>query len=91
MLHSLLVIANNGERFFDASYRFVIVRPNREYLPASGFLQGIRTNKERDRLVTQTLRKQGWRVIRAWEHDLSASDPLASKLGRSFNTLQPDV
>lgn len=31
MLHSLLVIANNGERFFDASYRFVIVCPNREY------------------------------------------------------------
>lgn len=28
-------------------------------------------NKERDRLVTRTLRSQGWRVLRIWEHDLS--------------------
>ena len=28
-------------------------------------------NKLRDRLVTKTLRQQGWRVLRIWEHDLS--------------------
>jgi DNA mismatch endonuclease (patch repair protein) len=28
-------------------------------------------NKARDRLVNQTLRKNGWRVIRIWEHDLT--------------------
>ena len=27
-------------------------------------------NKDRDRLVTRTLRKAGWRVIRVWECDL---------------------
>jgi hypothetical protein len=27
-------------------------------------------NKERDRLVTRTLRKAGWRVVRVWECDL---------------------
>jgi len=27
-------------------------------------------NKKRDRLVTRTLRKSGWRVIRIWEHTL---------------------
>jgi DNA mismatch endonuclease (patch repair protein) len=27
-------------------------------------------NKERDRLVTRTLRKQGWKVVRIWECDL---------------------
>src|SRR3989338_1148177 len=43
----------------------------------------LTANKERDRLVTQTLRKQGWRVIRVWEHDLSASGSLTSKLSRS--------
>ena len=27
-------------------------------------------NKKRDRLVSQTLRKAGWRVLRIWEHEL---------------------
>jgi DNA mismatch endonuclease (patch repair protein) len=27
-------------------------------------------NKARDRLVTHTLRAQGWRVLRIWEHEL---------------------
>lgn len=29
------------------------------------------TNKERDRRVNHVLRKNGWRVVRIWEHDLS--------------------
>lgn len=28
-------------------------------------------NKKRDVLVTRTLRKAGWRVLRIWEHELS--------------------
>jgi DNA mismatch endonuclease (patch repair protein) len=28
-------------------------------------------NKKRDRLVTRTLRKLGWRVLRIWEHELA--------------------
>ena len=28
-------------------------------------------NQARDRLVTRTLRQQGWRVVRIWEHDLT--------------------
>lgn len=28
-------------------------------------------NKARDRLVTRTLRRAGWRVIRIWEHELA--------------------
>ena len=30
----------------------------------------LASNKARDRLVTQTLRKTGWHVLRIWEHDL---------------------
>jgi len=30
-------------------------------------------NKKRDLLVAKTLRKEGWRVIRIWEHDLRSS------------------
>jgi len=33
-------------------------------------------NKARDRLVTRTLKKKGWRVLRIWEHDLTKR-PLA--------------
>ncbi len=28
-------------------------------------------NKVRDRLVTRTLRRRGWRVFRIWEHELA--------------------
>ena len=31
----------------------------------------LAANSLRDRLVTKTLRSQGWRVLRIWEHDLS--------------------
>jgi DNA mismatch endonuclease, patch repair protein len=31
----------------------------------------LAANKRRDRLVTKTLRQQGWHVLRIWEHDLS--------------------
>lgn len=51
----------------------------------------LTANKERDRLVTQTLRKEGWRVIRVWEHDLSASGSLTSKLSRIFKALQSNA
>jgi DNA mismatch endonuclease (patch repair protein) len=28
-------------------------------------------NRERDRLVTRTLRRSGWQVMRIWQHDLT--------------------
>ena len=31
----------------------------------------LSANKARDRLVNQTLRGSGWRVLRIWEHDLA--------------------
>jgi DNA mismatch endonuclease (patch repair protein) len=31
----------------------------------------LAANKLRDRLVTKSLRKLGWSVLRIWEHDLS--------------------
>ena len=30
----------------------------------------LKRNKSRDRLVTQTLRRVGWKVIRVWQHSL---------------------
>ena len=31
-------------------------------------------NKARDALVTRTLKRTGWRVLRVWEHELSRKD-----------------
>ncbi len=30
-------------------------------------------NKARDRVVNRTLRREGWRVVRIWEHELARS------------------
>jgi DNA mismatch endonuclease (patch repair protein) len=34
----------------------------------------ITRNQARDRLVTRTLRRAGWRVMRIWEHDLKKNE-----------------
>jgi DNA mismatch endonuclease (patch repair protein) len=39
-------------------------------------------NQARDRLVTHTLRKAGWRVVRFWEHDLARPEWCVSKIRR---------
>ena len=31
----------------------------------------LSSNKKRDQVVNQTLRKAGWRVLRIWEHELT--------------------
>lgn len=31
----------------------------------------LETNKKRDRIVTNTLRAEGWKVLRVWEHELT--------------------
>lgn len=31
----------------------------------------LQMNKDRDRFVTRTLRRGGWRVLRIWQHELS--------------------
>ncbi|MDB6124674.1 MAG: mismatch repair protein Vsr [Pedosphaera sp.] len=48
--------------------------PRHYNAPASNFTfwkKKLAANKARDRLVNQTLRKQGWCVLRIWEHDLA--------------------
>jgi len=35
------------------------------------WIKKLSANKTRDRLVSRTLRKMGWRVVRIWEHDLA--------------------
>jgi len=37
-------------------------------------------NKVRDRLVSRTLRADGWKVLRIWEHELRAPSRVVRKL-----------
>ncbi len=37
-------------------------------------------NAARDRLVTRTLRQQGWRVVRVWEHELRKPDRVLARI-----------
>ncbi len=38
---------------------------------AAFWRQKLRRNRERDQLVSRTLRRNGWRVLRVWEHELA--------------------
>jgi DNA mismatch endonuclease (patch repair protein) len=44
-------------------------------------------NKKRDALVTRTLRRAGWRVLRIWEHELAKKNKarLARRILRELN------
>lgn len=46
----------------------------------------LATNKARDQLVTRTLRKRGWRVLRIWEHDL-----LRNREGRLLKRIEKEL
>jgi DNA mismatch endonuclease (patch repair protein) len=45
----------------------------------------IGRNRVRDRFVTRTLRRDGWRVLRIWEHELAKKNAnlLAARLRRA--------
>jgi len=51
------------------------------------WLKKLSANKARDRLVTRALRREGWRVLRVWEHELSWKNArrLASRIQRFFD------
>jgi DNA mismatch endonuclease (patch repair protein) len=44
-------------------------------------------NKARDRLVTRTLRRAGWRVLRIWEHELARKNE--ARLLRRIQSTDP--
>jgi len=41
-------------------------------------------NKARDLVVTRKLRKQRWRVVRIWEHDLRRAEQCISRIRRAL-------
>ena len=53
---------------------------------AAFWAKKLAANQARDRRVNRTLRQNGWRVIRIWEHDLAPRHParLLARLSRLF-------
>jgi len=63
--------------------------PKHSNLPANNRLfwqRKLNANKLRDLLVNRTLRKQGWRVLRIWEHELNRKNeiPLLQRIHRAL-------
>jgi DNA mismatch endonuclease, patch repair protein len=59
--------------FVDGCFWHGCPRPKHAPLPknrSEWWAAKLLRNRERDKLVTRTLRKSGWRVIRVWECDL---------------------
>lgn len=52
------------------------------------WMKKLASNQARDRLVTHTLRRLGWRVVRVWEHELRRKNEarLLTKLQRLLLT-----
>lgn len=48
-------------------------------------------SSKRDLIVTKTLRGEGWRVIRIWEHDIAECELLTSKLRKIFGVLKDEA
>lgn len=44
----------------------------------------LERNKLRDRSVNRYLRKNGWHVLRIWEHELRYADQIAKKIVRAL-------
>ena len=45
----------------------------------------LAANKARDRRVTRTLRRLGWRVVRIWEHELRDPERCIGKIRRNLS------
>ena len=49
--------------------------------------QKIKRNKERDIEVNRELRKEGWRVLRIWEYDISNGVPVQGNFEFNISSL----
>jgi DNA mismatch endonuclease (patch repair protein) len=57
--------------------------PKHSNMPANNrdfWKRKLEGNRKRDQLVTRTLKRSGWRVIRIWEHDLRKADACIQRL-----------
>lgn len=63
-------------------------------LPASNqnfWMRKLERNRKRDRFVTRELKKNGWAVLRIWQHELKMSDEVARRICRSLTRASSGV
>ena len=75
--------------FVDGCFWHGCPKPKHAPMPknrAEWWAAKLSRNRERDRLVTRTLKEQGWRVVRVWECDLAAKNwaRVARRIGRTL-------
>ena len=61
--------------------------PKHSNMPANNrafWMKKLTGNQARDRLVTRTLRKTGWRVVRVWEHELKKPVRVLARLRKAL-------
>ena len=62
---------------------FIMPSTNVEY-----WEKKIQRNRERDKLVNRTLKKEGWRVIRFWESDIKSNvNKIVNKILKCLNII----
>jgi DNA mismatch endonuclease, patch repair protein len=64
--------------------------PKHSNMPESNrafWLRKLDSNKTRDRKVNRTLRAQGWRVLRIWEHDLRREQFCVQRILRALSKI----
>lgn len=79
--------------FVDGCFWHGCPKPKHAPLPknrAEWWAAKLDRNKERDRLVTRTLRKAGWKVVRIWECDLKPKNwkRIAGRISKLLNHTQ---
>ena len=65
--------------------------PKHSNMPANNrvfWTKKLTGNQTRDRLVTRTLRKDGWRVVRVWEHDLKKPARVLARIRKALSSVR---
>lgn len=61
--------------------------PKHSNLPANNrafWQKKLAGNQTRDRFVNRTLRKEGWRVVRIWEHELKNPSRVSARIRKAL-------
>ena len=65
--------------------------PKHSNMPANNrdfWMKKLTGNQTRDRLVTRTLRKDGWRVVRVWEHELRKPARVLARIRKALSSVR---
>jgi len=60
-----LVIFVDGCFWHKCKKHFIRPQTNKKF-----WMRKINSNVKRDRIVTKNLKKEGWKILRIWEHDI---------------------